>query len=85
MLFYFYGKNTQELRLHSGYLYPRWFRLVFLGNPSNQGDGKTEFQWLFGTSWQGQFTLPVGKLSFISSRDFPKVTLLCLFFEWNSG
>lgn len=27
MLFYFYGRNTQELSLYCGRLYPRWFRL----------------------------------------------------------
>lgn len=42
MLFCFYGRNTQELSLHSGHLYPIWFRLVFLGTPSNQSDGKRD-------------------------------------------
>lgn len=40
MLFYFYGRNTQELSLHSGHWYPRWLHLCSWETLPN-GDGKT--------------------------------------------
>lgn len=68
--------EIQDLAL-AIYLHPRWFRLVFQGNPSNQGDGKTESGVLFGKSWQSPFTLPVGKLSFDLETSLKQLCYVC--------